>query len=457
MKKRFLKLGLILGAFVFLSVFSKEVQGFSSRRERKIIVFKEQASLSIQNEVLSRFGIASEKRLRLINARTAFLTDRQVSFLRQDSRVLRIDPDVKVFALPRSRPNQRWCKRYPWSSWCTPTPTPTPTSTPMPTATPTLEPTATPTPIATPTSTLIPTSTPIPTASPTSTPTLTPTPTSVEENQPFGWGVEKINADEAWLTSSGSAVKVAVLDSGIDIDHPDLNDNLAGCVNFISWWRNCNDDNGHGTHVSGIIAGENNAFGIVGVAPEVRIYSLKSLDRRGSGYLSDIIEGLDWAVVNGMQVVNMSLGTSSNVLSFKEAVERVDAAGIIQVAAAGNSGPSDSTVLYPAKYPQVIAVSAIDSAESVPSWSSRGPEVDVAGPGASIYSTYLKGGYRTLSGTSMAAPYVTGVVALRLEDHPEEGPEEIRNILRANTTSLPFAFNLVGTGLIDALAVVSAP
>ncbi|NIO10875.1 MAG: S8 family serine peptidase, partial [Deltaproteobacteria bacterium] len=230
---------------------------------------------------------------------------------------------------------------------------------------------------------------------------------------------------------------MAILDSGIDIDHPDLDDNLTGCENFIYWWRNCNDDNGHGTHVAGIIAAEDNSFGVVGVAPEAKIYALKVLNSRGSGYLSDVLEALDWAIAHDMDVVNMSLGTDSNIASFHEAVQGVYQAGIILVAAGGNDGPGSNTIDYPAAYPEVIAVSAIDAADNVPSWSSRGPEINVTAPGVSIYSTYRGGGYRTMQGTSMSTPHVTGAVALRKEDHPNESPSTIEAILEANVDSLP--------------------
>jgi subtilisin len=250
---------------------------------------------------------------------------------------------------------------------------------------------------------------------------------------------------------------VAVLDTGIDIDHPDLDDNLAGCENFIYWWRNCNDDNGHGTHVTGIIAAEDNGFGVVGVAPKARIYSLKVLNSRGSGYLSDVLEALDWVIANEMDVVNMSLGTNSNITSFHEAVQEVYQAGIVLVAAGGNDGPGINTVDYPAAYLEVIAVSAIDAANNVPSWSSRGPEIDLTAPGINIYSTYRGGGYRTMQGTSMSTPHVTGVVALRQEDHPSENPNTIEAILEANADFLPFSPTLVGAGLVNAHKVVTAP
>jgi len=430
---RVLKYSLLLFPFLFF-LCQTDSWAFSSARERKIVVFRQEISLGEQEALLDKAEVVEKKKLGLIHAQAVKLSPRQQALLLRDRRVLRIDSDVRVYALPR----QSLCDRYPWLPWCSPAPTPTPAE---PTPTPTLAPTLTPT--------------PIPTIEPTLTPT--PTPTPVSDSQPVPWGVERINADDAWVMASGSAVKVAILDSGIDIDHPDLDDNLAGCINFIYSWRNCNDDNGHGTHVAGIIAAENNSFGVVGVAPQARIYALKVLDRRGSGYLSDIIEALDWAIANKMDVINMSLGTSTNVVSFQEAIERAAAAGIVQVAAAGNSGPAENTVNYPARYSEVIAVAATDLQNNVPSWSSRGPEITIAAPGQSIYSTYLRGKYKTLSGTSMSAPHVAGVVALRLEDHPNASSPEIGAVLKDNATSLPFSAELIGAGLVDALEVVSAP
>jgi len=382
---------LVVGLF-----FTARQASSQSTPERKIVVFKSGVSQPERLSLLSRHQAALGKELRLINAMAVRISSLAAEKLARDPKILRIDPDVEVYALDFRNLKVRK---------------------PMPTATP--------------------------------TPTF--------GTQPIPWGIARINADDAWNISSGSGVKVAVIDTGIDRDHPDLDANLAGCLNFIQSWKTCEDDNGHGTHVSGIIAAENNNIGVVGVAPQAKIYALKVLNRQGSGYLSDIIEALDWAVANQMQVVNMSLGTSSDVLSFHEAVKRVNAAGIIQVAAAGNSGPTADSVIYPARYSEVIAVSATDSNNQVPSWSSRGPEVDLAAPGVNSNATYLKGGYKILSGTSMAAPHVTGVVALRLEDHPGETLTAIENILESNTDSLPFDPTLVGAGLVDAYKVVTAP
>jgi subtilisin family serine protease len=153
----------------------------------------------------------------------------------------------------------------------------------------------------------------------------------------------------------------------------------------------------------------------------------------------------------------MSLGTNSNIASFHEAVQRVHQAGIVQIAAGGNDGPGPDTVDYPAAYPEVIAVAAVDSNDQVPSWSSRGSEINLAAPGVNINSTYKGGGYQTKQGTSMATPHVVGVAALRLENHSGETPDSLRNLLEAEAETLAFGSTLVGTGLVDALGVVFAP
>ena len=287
---------------------------------------------------------------------------------------------------------------------------------------------------------------------------------AIQPPQTLPWGINRVDAELVWPSgNSGDAVKVAVVDTGISADHPDLKNNIKGGYNAINPLKSWNDDNGHGSHVAGIIAALNNAIGTVGAAPLADLYAVKVLNRQGSGYLSDIIEGLDWAIANNMQVVNMSLGTSSDILSFREAVQRVNAAGIVQVAAAGNSGGS---VGYPAAYPEVIAVSATDSGDALASFSSRGPEVDLAAPGVGIYSAYKGTGYATLSGTSMAAPHVAGSVALVLSvpisvayDADFDGvwdPAEVQQKLQDRAVDLGVSGfdNLYGWGLINAFNAV---
>lgn len=281
------------------------------------------------------------------------------------------------------------------------------------------------------------------------------------------WGIDRIDADLVWDTNGdlvvdsestiGVGVKVAILDTGIDIDHPDLIDNLSGGINIINYRKSYDDDNGHGTHVAGIVAGVDNEIGVVGVAPGVSLYGVKVLNRRGQGWLSDVIDGLDWCVNNGMDIINMSFGSSSGNQTFQEAIAKVYQAGIVQVAAAGNEyeGPVD----YPAAYPETIAVSAIDSSDNFAEFSSAGPEVDLTAPGVDIFSPYKGDGYKTLSGTSMAAPHLAGVVALILENQPAYTPDEVLNVLMETAENLNLPAEEQGAGLVDAeeSILVTAP
>lgn len=295
------------------------------------------------------------------------------------------------------------------------------------------------------------------------------------------WGVDRIDADLAWVTGRGAGIKVAIIDTGIDKDHEDLKANIKGGENFVAskngpphkrtvksgeW----DDDNGHGTHVAGIVAATDNEIGVIGVAPDAHLYGVKVLDSSGSGYLSDVIDGIGWSVNNGMDVVNMSLGSSSDSPSLREAVDAAYAAGVVLVAAAGNSGDGDGTtnrVNYPAKYASVIAIAATDSNDNTPTWSSEGEEVELAAPGADIRSTWNDGLYKTISGTSMASPHAAGVVALVLVtgipaeyDANSNGtwdPAEVRVALRDSAEDLGTAGhdNFYGHGLIDAQASVT--
>ncbi len=299
-------------------------------------------------------------------------------------------------------------------------------------------------------------------------------PTATISSQILPWGVKRIGADLVWPTTTADPIKVAIIDTGINLSHPDLKANIKGGFSAVNYTKSYNDDNGHGTHVAGIVAALDNSFGVVGVGPKIDLYAVKVLNRNGSGYLSDIIEGLDWVIqqkktYGGDWVINMSFGTPTYSQTFAEAIKRVADSGIIQVAAAGNSGPNDNTVLYPAKFDEVIAVSAIDKDGNIASWSSRGPEVDLCAPGVDIYSTYKKSSYQTLSGTSMAAPHVAGVAALLLsqkekcqyllDDITGCSPQEVQKRLEETAEQLSTdpiwgKDNLFGSGLVDAEAAV---
>ncbi len=273
--------------------------------------------------------------------------------------------------------------------------------------------------------------------------------------QQITWGIARVNAPEAWNNSTGKNVKIAVLDTGISNSHPDLT--VSGGINLIGKSKNnkWNDDNGHGTHVSGIIAARNNNIGVVGVAPDAQLYAVKVLDTYGSGYISDIIEGIDWAVQNKMDVVSMSLGTRIYSQAFNDTTANAYKAGILLVAAAGNSGDgnlSTDDVLYPAKFDSVIAVSAIDYNNIAPVWSADGSEIELVAPGADIYSAWLDGSYVNKSGTSMAAPFVSGVVALVKSKNLSLTSREIRSVLAYNAIDLGTTGRdkIYGFGLIQA-------
>jgi len=282
------------------------------------------------------------------------------------------------------------------------------------------------------------------------------------------WGVDRIDADLAWTASTGTGVKVAVIDTGIDKDHPDLKANIKGGVNFVGRKVNpdkWDDDNGHGTHCAGIIAAVDNEEGVVGVAKETGLYGVKVLDRRGSGYLSDVVAGIQWSIDNDMDVISMSLGTSSNYQSLRDVCDAAwDAgAGIVVVAAAGNEGDGDISTdeySYPAAYDSVIAVAATDSSDGVPYWSNSGPYVELAAPGVSIYSTYKDGAYATKSGTSMSCPHVSGTAALVIASDPtltNAGDVRLRLQETAEDLGATGRDKRYGYGLVDAEAAVGSP
>ncbi|NUQ56951.1 MAG: S8 family peptidase [Candidatus Paceibacter sp.] len=226
------------------------------------------------------------------------------------------------------------------------------------------------------------------------------------------WGVGRIQADLIWPTgNTADPIKVAVIDTGISTSHQDLFGNIKGGYNAIDPSRSYNDDNGHGSHVAGIVAAVDNSIGVIGAAPAADLYAVKVLNRRGSGYVSDVIEGIQWAIANDMDVINMSLGSNYDIASLRDAVIAAYNSGIVITAAAGNDG---AAVDYPGAYPEVLAVGATDYGNNIASFSSRGPEVDLVAPGVSIFSTYKGSWYATMSGTSMAAPHVAGAAALLL-------------------------------------------
>lgn len=262
------------------------------------------------------------------------------------------------------------------------------------------------------------------------------------------WGWEKIGAEVA-RNRQLQPVKIAVIDTGIAYNHPDLQGKVAGGVNTIDSNLGFNDDNGHGTHVAGIIGALDNNIGVIGVAPNVELYAVKVLDDSGSGNLSDLIEGLQWCIDNGIHLVNMSLSSQETNDTFREVVSEVNRRGVTMVCAAGNGGP-EGGIDYPSRYPEPISVAATTVDDTIAEFSSRGPEVDIAAPGDDIASTWLRGGYKSLSGTSMATPFVTGAAALIMGSLGDVSPSRVRSLLNRCTVSLQqISREAQGSGRID--------
>jgi subtilisin len=274
------------------------------------------------------------------------------------------------------------------------------------------------------------------------------TPKSSQGNVP--WGVQRVNAPAAWPSGEGAGVKVAVVDTGIDCTHPDLQCDFSAGTDIVDPGSDPMDDNEHGTHVAGTIAGRGNVGGVLGVAPKATLMPVKVLDKDGAGSLSDIVRGIAWAADHGANVINMSLGGPSGSAALERAVKHALSKGVVVVAAAGNSGPDPDTVGFPAGAPGVIAVAASDSSDGVASFSSRGSAVAFIAPGVQILSTVPGGGYARLSGTSMASPHVAGLAALAVE-RGASGPDGVRAAFAAAATRLPGLQAVEeGRGMIDA-------
>ena len=289
------------------------------------------------------------------------------------------------------------------------------------------------------------------------------------------WGVDRIDAELAWtypgVGAKGAGIHVAIIDTGIDRDHPDLVANIAGGVNYVpgkgknkgidsdAW----DDDHGHGTHCAGIVAADDNDIGVVGVAPKASLYGIKVLDSRGSGKASDFIAGLEWAVdgPDGIQgnsddaeIVSISLRMSGE--GVEDACDAAYAAGLLLVKSAGNNW--GGSVTSPGHLDSVLAVSAIDQLDNIAEFSSVGPAIELAAPGVNIYSTYKNGGYSYMDGTSMACPHVSGAAALVWATGYYAGGAGIRLQLNRTAEWLNgLSPDQQGNGLVDAEAAMAYP
>jgi thermitase len=263
------------------------------------------------------------------------------------------------------------------------------------------------------------------------------------------WAYGKINATGGWTIYPGSysahaaSAEIAVVDTGVQADHPDLagqidTGNAASCVNWSSTCSSASaaDDNGHGTHVSGIAAAAtNNVTGVAGTAFSSLVMPVKVLNSAGSGTYAAITNGINWAVGHGARVISMSLGGSSYSQTLCDAVANALSKGVVVVAAAGNSGSSAPS--YPAACPGTIGVAATDSNDATPYWSNYGsPDVFVSAPGVNVYSTYPTSSYATLSGTSMATPFVSALAALLLGQNPSRSVADVKTILASTSVKV---------------------
>ena len=284
-------------------------------------------------------------------------------------------------------------------------------------------------------------------------------PVDTTETETVTWGIKAVQADESVYTGAG--IKIAVLDTGFDTNHPDFAGRSLTTRSFVPDEK-VDDQHGHGTHCIGIACASADRQGVrYGVAPGAHIYAGKVLNNGGSGAQGWVLDGMTWAANHGCRVISMSLGSAvspgqSYDIAYERAAQYALSKGTLIVAAAGNESRRSknqfSPVGSPADCPSILAVGAIDSALQIADFSNRAINkeglVDLVAPGVDIYSSWtMPAGHHTLSGTSMATPYVAGIIALLCEKNPEAAPDRIREELIGLADSLPLPLEDVGAGL----------
>jgi subtilisin len=274
-----------------------------------------------------------------------------------------------------------------------------------------------------------------------------------------GGPLSVLNGSQPRVVNAG----IAIIDTGIDSSHPELK--VYKQVSFVPGTSTANDDNGHGTAVAGIIAAEGRV-GVVGIAPGARLWAIKVLDKSGTGSMSSIIEGIDYVTQNAGQIdtANLSFGCKCTSFALDTAINNSVAAGVTFVVAAGNAG-EDASLWSPASNPNVISVAAMADSDgkcgglgpqtpygpddSLASFSNFGSKVTIAAPGVNIHTTYIGSSYATLSGTSVAAPFVTGAAALYHSLHPTASPAQVRSALVSLGSTATTACNGDGHGYFN--------
>ncbi|MED4117045.1 S8 family peptidase (plasmid) [Bacillus sp. PK9-021] len=261
-------------------------------------------------------------------------------------------------------------------------------------------------------------------------------------NDPFfayQYGPQKVQAPDAWdVTTSNGNIKIAIIDTGVQLNHPELAIKLWPGYNFVEGNLNPNDGNGHGTHVAGIAGAlTENSLGIAGIAPSASIIPVRALDNSGNGTLSNIANAITYSTNAGAKVINLSLGSSQGSITLENAINYAWNQGVVIVAAAGNE--ASNTLTYPAAYQNVIAVASTDINDQKSDFSNYGTWVEVSAPGSTILSTYTGSYYAYLSGTSMACPHVSGLAALLAAQGKNN--VQIKNTILSTCDPVP------GTGL----------
>lgn len=285
----------------------------------------------------------------------------------------------------------------------------------------------------------------------------------IEEIPP---GIRLINAPSIWSqTDKGLGNVVAIIDSGCDVNHPDLLDSIIGTYNFT---KDNNDDIhnvtdyiGHGTHVAGIIGARENSKGTVGVAPLSKLLILKVIDRNGRGSYENLKKALsyagNWRGLNDekVSVINISLGGNETDIELHQMLINLNLSGIITVTASGNYGddnPKTDEILFPGYYKEVLQIGAIDLKKKIMPFSNSNNNIDFVAPGSEILSTYPSGSYRKLTGTSMAAPHIAGLISLILNQINRNNTElinaEVYSYLVKNSEKLGYPFSSEGFGLV---------
>lgn len=269
--------------------------------------------------------------------------------------------------------------------------------------------------------------------------------------QNYQWNLPAVGTEAGWNITRGSKnVKIAVVDSGVDLDHPDLSGRLVDGYNALNPKAPPEDDNGHGTHVAGIIAADsNNGKGVAGITWFNPIIPVKVMNAKGQGGSFDIAQGLHWAVDHGANVINLSLGNYQACSVMEDAINYALKKDVVVISAAGNDNTSQPS--YPAAFPGVLGVAAVDYNGNRAGFSNFGDYVDVAAPGVDIASTYVNGKYASLSGTSMAAPHVTALAGLIRSINPDLKSNEVLDLITHNTQkgrqTVPNPY--YGNGIID--------